>query len=180
MNTSFEPTHEDTNRVEETLRIMADWFEDDAPINEPANLLSATLWRTARTRRRASWRNPERWLPMTLIAERPMTASPLRLVLILMTVALLTVALAMQALPSSARSSQGSASRSEARTPSPGRSAPPDGLPLRHATRSGAIATVAGNGIMFHSGDGRSGDRRRRRWPVHERRRRCDGSAVHP
>ena len=44
----------DTTRLEETSRVLADWFEMDASPHEPVDLLSATLYRTARTRRRAA------------------------------------------------------------------------------------------------------------------------------
>ena len=152
MNTRSDPSYEDTARHEETMRVLADWFDDDAPTREPANLLSATLWRTARTRRRAAWRDPERWLPMTLIAERPMTASPLRLVLILMTVALLTVALAIGA---ALVGSQLGRLRLQRPNPVlPAVALLPTACPSGTALASGSIATVAGNGIQFHTGDG--------------------------
>src|SRR4029079_12979976 len=70
MRLRTDPTQEDTARLEEALHMVADWIMDEAPLYEPDDLLSATLWRTSRTRRRAPWRNPERWFPMA-IALRP-------------------------------------------------------------------------------------------------------------
>ena len=154
MNTRSDPSYEDTARHEETLRVLADWFDDDAPTREPANLLSATLWRTARTRRRASWRDPERWLAVTLIAKRPMTASPLRLVLILLMAVLLTAALAGGAALVGSQ-----LGRLGLQNPRPNAALSavallPTACPAGMVLKSGDIATVAGTGIAFQSGDG--------------------------
>ena len=62
----------DPSRLEATSRLLADWFEADAPTREPAHLLAAVLDRSTRTQPRAAWLIPERWLGMT-IALRPST-----------------------------------------------------------------------------------------------------------
>jgi hypothetical protein len=63
-------TPPDASRLAETSRVLADWFEADAPRQEPLPLLGATLARTARMKPRPSWRASERWLPMA-VAVRP-------------------------------------------------------------------------------------------------------------
>jgi len=73
------------------------WLETQAPIREPEHLLGTVLARTARTRRRAAWRIPERWLPMTAITSRlvPSTRLPGRAIavaLIVLALLLATVA----------------------------------------------------------------------------------------
>ena len=90
MSTRPEASPTDPARLAEASRVLAEWFETDAPPHEPANLLSATLWRTARTRRRAPWRNPERWLPMT-IALRPAVLPRVALILALMVTLVIAV-----------------------------------------------------------------------------------------
>ena len=90
MSTRPEASPTDTARLAEASRVLAEWFETDAPPHEPADLLSATLWRTARTRRRAAWRNPERWLPRT-IALRPAVLPRVTLVLALMVTLVIAV-----------------------------------------------------------------------------------------
>ncbi|HEU5204913.1 MAG TPA: hypothetical protein VFU17_11505, partial [Candidatus Limnocylindrales bacterium] len=46
------------------------WLASDAPTSPPEHLLDDVLARTARTRRRAAWRIPERWIPMSAITSR--------------------------------------------------------------------------------------------------------------
>lgn len=53
----------DDQAARDTERILADWFESEAPPYEPPVLLPAVLARTALTRRRPAWRIPDRWLP---------------------------------------------------------------------------------------------------------------------
>ena len=51
-------------------RLLTAWLEAAAPTREPEHLLGAVLERTSRTRRRAAWRIPERWIPMTTATAR--------------------------------------------------------------------------------------------------------------
>src|SRR5512145_2997152 len=51
-------------------RHVAAWLATDAPTSPPEHLLDDVLARTARTRRRAAWRIPERWIPMSAITSR--------------------------------------------------------------------------------------------------------------
>lgn len=49
-------------------RTLSAWLTAQAPTREPEQLLDHVLARTARTRRRAAWRIPERWTLMTTIS----------------------------------------------------------------------------------------------------------------
>ena len=72
--------------------LMADWFDRDAQVRPPDQLLAATLQRTTRTRPLPTWRLPERWLRLDTIAiRRP--AVP-RGAYLLIVIALLVVAFA--------------------------------------------------------------------------------------
>ena len=51
-------------------RLLTAWLASDAPVREPDPLLDRVLARTARTRRRAAWRIPERWFPVSTITTR--------------------------------------------------------------------------------------------------------------
>lgn len=77
-------------------RLLTAWLTADAPIREPEPLLGVILARTARTRRRAAWRIPERWFPVSTITTRVAGASrfPWRTVGV---IALLVLALAVGA-----------------------------------------------------------------------------------
>ena len=153
MNARPDPSHMDTTRLEETSRVLADWFEMDAPPHEPVHLLSATLYRTARTRRRAAWRDPERWFPMTLIAHRSPTAAPMRALLTLLLVALLALALAAgSAIVGSRPSSRNDPN--DGRDTLPAVALLPTGCPAGAPLKSGDIATIAGTGDAGLSGDG--------------------------
>ena len=75
------------------------WFDADAQVREPEDLLETVLERTSRARRRPAWLLPERWIPMQL-------TMPLRLVprlapiLLLIVVLLLAAAIAIVAVGS--------------------------------------------------------------------------------
>ncbi|HKB27911.1 MAG TPA: hypothetical protein VKC59_02715 [Candidatus Limnocylindrales bacterium] len=72
--------------------LMADWFDRDAQVRPPEQLLAATLERTTRTRPLPTWRLPERWLHLdTLAIRRP--AVP-RIAPLLIVIALLVLAFA--------------------------------------------------------------------------------------
>jgi Tol biopolymer transport system component len=73
-------------------RRLAAWFATDAVASEPEHLLGQVLARTAHTRRRAAWRIPERWIPMSTITSRA-AASPRIPIRILALGALLLIAL---------------------------------------------------------------------------------------
>ena len=51
-------------------RLLTAWFDADARVREPDDLLDRTSRRTARTRPRPAWRLPERWIPMELTMRR--------------------------------------------------------------------------------------------------------------
>lgn len=51
-------------------RHLSAWMAAEAPAREPEHLLGEVLARTARTRRRPAWRNPERWIPVSTITSR--------------------------------------------------------------------------------------------------------------
>lgn len=70
-------------------RLLSDWLHDVAPVREPEHLLGQVLARTARTRRRAAWRNPERWNLMSAITSRFAPSAPLPWRLIAVVAALL-------------------------------------------------------------------------------------------
>ena len=65
-------------------RLLSDWLHDVAPGREPEHLLGEVLARTARTRRRAAWRIPERWISMSAITSRlaPAPTTPWRTILV--------------------------------------------------------------------------------------------------
>ena len=56
---------------------LSAWLHDIAPTREPEHLLGTVLARTARTRRRPAWRNPERLHPMSAITSRFAPAAPI-------------------------------------------------------------------------------------------------------
>ena len=153
MNVRPDPTHTDASRLEDTSRALADWFEMDAPAREPVHLLSATLYRTARTRRRAPWRNPERWLPMTSTARRPLTASPLGLVFMALMAALLALTLAAGALLVGSQPT-GRNDQNDTLDALPAAALLPTSCAAGTPLKSGDIATIAGTGRASPSGDG--------------------------
>ncbi len=51
-------------------RLMTAWFEEEARVREPDDLLDRTIARTARRRPRPAWLLPERWIPMELTMRR--------------------------------------------------------------------------------------------------------------
>ncbi len=51
-------------------RLMTAWFDAEARVHEPDDLLDRTIARTARTRPRPAWLLPERWIPMELTLRR--------------------------------------------------------------------------------------------------------------
>ena len=57
-------------------RLLSAWLHDVAPAREPEHLLGTVLARTARTRRRPAWRNPERLHFMSAITSRFTPAAP--------------------------------------------------------------------------------------------------------
>lgn len=57
-------------------RLLSAWLHDRAPSREPEHLLGEVLARTARTRRRPAWRNPERLHLMSAITSRFAPAAP--------------------------------------------------------------------------------------------------------
>lgn len=65
-------------------RHLSAWMAADAPAREPEHLLGEVLARTARTRRRPAWRNPERWIPVSTITGRlaPARSIPWRPILV--------------------------------------------------------------------------------------------------
>jgi len=75
------------SRADEFDSLMADWFDRDAQVRPPEQLLAATLERTARTRPHPAWRLPERWIPLATLAIRrpavPRGASALLLIALL-------------------------------------------------------------------------------------------------
>jgi len=57
-------------------RLLSAWLHETAPAREPEHLLGEVLARTARTRRRPAWSNPERWNPMSAITSRLAPSAP--------------------------------------------------------------------------------------------------------
>jgi dipeptidyl aminopeptidase/acylaminoacyl peptidase len=51
-------------------RLMTAWFDAEALVREPVDLIDRTLARTNRMRPRPAWLLPERWLPMELTMRR--------------------------------------------------------------------------------------------------------------
>ncbi|MFV2064158.1 MAG: right-handed parallel beta-helix repeat-containing protein, partial [Chloroflexota bacterium] len=67
-----DPKQEDRMPERDTERLLAEWFEDEAPRQEPPVLLPAVLARTALTRRRRKWLTRDWWLSVLgLIDRRP-------------------------------------------------------------------------------------------------------------
>ena len=75
-------------------RTLSAWLTAQAPVREPEQLLDHVLARTARTRRRAAWRIPERWISMTTLSTQviPRPPVPWRTVGLVALLALLLVA----------------------------------------------------------------------------------------
>ena len=71
-------------------RLLIAWFDADAQVREPEELIDSTLARTRRARRRPAWLLPEWWIPMQLTM--PLRALP-RLAPILLLIALLLAAI---------------------------------------------------------------------------------------
>lgn len=82
-------------------RLLSAWLHDIAPAREPEHLLGQVLARTARSRRRAAWRSPERWNLMSAIASRFAPAAPVPWRLIAVMAALLLALVAGLALVAS-------------------------------------------------------------------------------
>jgi hypothetical protein len=82
-------------------RLLSAWLHDTAPAREPEHLLGEVLARTARTRRRAAWRNLERFDLMSAISARFAPATPVPWRLIAVAAALLLAVAAGIALLSS-------------------------------------------------------------------------------
>ena len=89
-------TRDDLDRTvsPELGRLLSAWFEADAQVREPEDLLARTLIRTARTRHRPAWQLPERWLPMQLTMRRFVLPAPARYVVVV-AIVLLALALAV-------------------------------------------------------------------------------------
>ena len=79
-------------------RLLSAWLHDIAPAREPEHLLGEVLARTARTRRRAPWRIPERWNPMSAITSRFAPTTPVPWRILAVTSALLLALVASLAL----------------------------------------------------------------------------------
>src|SRR6476619_8376897 len=80
-------------------RLLSAWLHDVAPNREPEHLLGEVLARTARTRRRPAWRNPERFDLMYAISSRfaPISPVPWRLLAVAAAVVLALAAAALLA-----------------------------------------------------------------------------------
>lgn len=78
-------------------RLITDWLDDLAPAHAPSDLLSQVLTETAGTRRRAGWRIPERWLPMSLFLRPHLVVRSAALVTALLASVVLAVAVALAA-----------------------------------------------------------------------------------
>jgi Tol biopolymer transport system component len=75
-------------------RLLTAWFDADAQVREPEDLLETVLERTARARRRPAWLLPERWIPMQLtmpFRTAPRLAPTLLLILVLLLAAVIAV-----------------------------------------------------------------------------------------
>jgi hypothetical protein len=70
---------------------LSAWLHDIAPTREPEHLLGTVLARTARTRRRPAWRNPERLHLMSAISSRLAPGSPIPWRLVAVAAALLVL-----------------------------------------------------------------------------------------
>jgi len=111
-------------------RLLTAWFDADARVREPEDLLGNVLERTSRARRRPAWLLPEWWIPMQLtmpFRAVPRLAPALRLLIAL----LLALALAIISIGSARR------------------------LPAPFGTASnGVIAFADGDRVMAASADG--------------------------
>ena len=84
-------THDDLDRTSpEFDRLMTAWFDAEARVHEPDDLLDRTISRTARTRPRPAWLLPERWIPMELTMRRVRSPRFTRYVVILAVLILVT------------------------------------------------------------------------------------------
>ena len=75
---------------------MTAWFDAEARVHEPDDLLERTISRTARKRPRPAWLLPERWIPMELTMRRvqvPRAARYLAILVILLIAAALAYAI---------------------------------------------------------------------------------------
>src|SRR5262249_39735042 len=78
-----------THRDDLELTLTA-WFDADAAKRAPDGLADTVIARVKRTRRRPTWRVPERWLPMqATLRLRPLLQPVLRPIPLLITVALI-------------------------------------------------------------------------------------------
>ncbi len=86
----FEPTSPEFDRL------MAAWFDTEARVHEPEDLLERAISRTARKRPRPAWLLPERWIPVELAMRRvqiPRAARYLTILVILLIAAALAYAI---------------------------------------------------------------------------------------
>ena len=75
-------------------RLMTAWFDAEARVREPDDLLARTMSRTARKRPRPTWLLPERWIPMELTMRRvrmPRALPYLALLAVLLLVAMVAL-----------------------------------------------------------------------------------------
>jgi len=90
-------TRDDLDRVPpEFDRLMTAWFDAEARVHEPDDLLERTVSRTVRIRPRPAWLLPERWYPMELTMRRarvPRAASYLILVVVVALLAATAIAI---------------------------------------------------------------------------------------
>ena len=117
----FEPASPDFDRL------MTGWFETEARVREPIDLIDRTTARTHAIRPRPAWLLPERWIPMELTMRRVRTPQFTRYAALL-AAAVLLVAIALAVIGS------------QPHVPAPFGPAR-NGL-LTYATPSGDIATV--------------------------------------
>ena len=75
-------------------RLMTIWFDADAQVREPDDLLEDVVARTQRARRRPGWLIPERWIPVQLATRlQPVPRlAPLLLLVALLMAALVAIA----------------------------------------------------------------------------------------
>jgi len=73
-------------------RLMAAWFEAEARVTEPPELLERTIAQRRKTRPRPAWLLPERWLPMELTMRRVRVPRAATYLALLVAVALLATA----------------------------------------------------------------------------------------
>lgn len=133
-------------------RVLTAWFEATAPTREPEFLLDAVLTQAARTRRRPTWRIPERWLPVdtTLRLQRMPRLAPVLVVLGLLLIAAL-VALVVAGSPRRLPAPYGLADNGRLAYISDGQvwTANPDGSDAHAITSNGAV-----KGVPIWSRDG--------------------------